>query len=205
MEVHPLHTPCYCEENVCMLLNQLHDSHNVPWRDLAALFITSHTRLTPVWRQAASQHANGLVLWDYHVVALHRQREGDCLVWDMDSTLLLPCSWHAYRSAALFPSEAEVARFAPRVFRMVSGRALTSRFESDRSHMRSESGGWSAPPPPWPCFECAARGGGDPLTLEALLRVDADLGPGTKLLEQAASNQLPWEEVCGEAEATLAE
>ncbi|RMZ57717.1 hypothetical protein APUTEX25_001917 [Auxenochlorella protothecoides] len=159
-----------------MLLNQLHDSHNVPWRDLAALFITSHTRLTPVWRQAASQHANGLVLWDYHVVALHRQQEGDCLVWDMD-----------------------------RVFRMVSGQALTSRFESDRSHMRSESGGWSAPPPPWPCFECAARGGGGPLTLEALLRVDADLGPGTKLLEQAASNQLPWEEVCGEAEATLAE
>lgn len=76
-----------------MLLNQLHDSHNVPWRDLAALFITSHTRLTPVWRQAASQHANGLVLWDYHVVALHRQQEGDCLVWDMDrwAAVWTPC------------------------------------------------------------------------------------------------------------------
>lgn len=119
--------------------------------------------------------------------------------WHQSSMVLHWCCWRSNPEAHL---RHLVVR---RVFRMVSGRALTSRFESDRSHMRSESGGWSAPPPPWPCFECAARGGGGPLTLEALLRVDADLGPGTKLLEQAASNQLPWEEVCGEAEATLAE
>lgn len=83
MEVHPLHTPCYCEENVCMLLNQLHEQPQRPLAGPGALFITSHTRLTPVWRQAASQHANGLVLWDYHVVALHRQQEetASCGTW----------------------------------------------------------------------------------------------------------------------------
>lgn len=92
----PNYAPCYCEENVCRLLSQLHDGCHVPWQDLAALFITSPPRLTPVWCQATSQHTSGLVLWDYHVVALHRRLDGECLVWDLDRWVDAPAPCYGW-------------------------------------------------------------------------------------------------------------
>ena len=39
-------------------------------------------------------------------------------------------------------------RFAPR-FRVVDGTTFIEVFASDRSHMRTGSGAWTQPPPPW--------------------------------------------------------
>lgn len=41
---------------------------------------------------------------------------------------------------------------------MVPAAAAWAHFASDRSHMALPGGGWSAPPPPWPCFVAASDG-----------------------------------------------
>ena len=38
----------------------------------------------PFWRQRASQHYDGFIVWDYHVLTLELS-DNQCLVWDFDT------------------------------------------------------------------------------------------------------------------------
>lgn len=43
-------------------------------------------RSVPIWRQQASEREDGLVVWDYHVVAIAQTNEGSSFsVFDLDS------------------------------------------------------------------------------------------------------------------------
>lgn len=81
------------------------------------------------------------VVWDYHVVLLM-----DGMVYDLDTRLDFPTPLERWLDAT-FPMEVPPV-YRPR-FRIVDGDRFLARFESDRSHMKSEDG-WAAPPPPWP-------------------------------------------------------
>ncbi|PAA66389.1 hypothetical protein BOX15_Mlig008920g1, partial [Macrostomum lignano] len=150
-----VHTACYCEENVYHLIRQL---RAVP----SALFISNPARLAPVWCQRASSRPDGLVFWDYHVVAIDGSQNPP-LVYDLDSKLDFPCSLPLYFEHALRPNSlvdqllarpmSERPGRLHRRYRLVSGQNLMRHFASDRRHMRHKStGAWLAPPPAYPCI-----------------------------------------------------
>ena len=75
-----LHQPCYCEENVYLLMQKL--SAQSKW--VQAVFISNAARMCPFWRQKAGSVPAGLVVWDYHLLCLEQPPQGPALVWDLD-------------------------------------------------------------------------------------------------------------------------
>jgi hypothetical protein len=68
-----------------------------------------------------------------------------------------------------------VSRLAPR-FRPIDAATFVARFASDRRHMRTRTGGWRVPPPPWPIV------GGGMHELERFVDVsDPTFGPAIAL------------------------
>lgn len=131
----------YCEENIFRLLE---DPRFVSLRRFA-LFITNRARSVAVWQQLARPKGEP-VLWDYHVVGL---TVGPAIVWDFDTRLPWPCPLDAYVRESFLPLAPESRVHAP-WFRLVPHEELRATFASDRRHMRTPSGEWSAPPPSWP-------------------------------------------------------
>lgn len=39
----------------------------------------------PFWHQKAGRTPSGFALWDYHVFAVQRLKEGHTIVWDLDT------------------------------------------------------------------------------------------------------------------------
>ena len=77
--------PCYCEENVFKLIEFLEARRKPgPLSLFAALFMTSRSGVTPVWRQRVGRGREGLALWDYHVLALELRADGRLWAWDVD-------------------------------------------------------------------------------------------------------------------------
>jgi hypothetical protein len=140
--------PYWCEENVWWLCHDLARDDPAPeggrvgevpiqhW----ALFITNERKSCALRHQRAGDP----VVWDYHVVLVVER--GVAEVWDLDTLLGLPLPLHDYLAATFVPVP-EV--FAPR-FRLVAAADYLARFHTDRSHMRTPSGGWQKPPPSWP-------------------------------------------------------
>jgi len=87
----------------------------------------------------------GLAWWDYHVVLL---RAG--WVWDLDTTLALPCPLSVYLEAS-FPETVDEDQRP--WFRQVPADDFVRRFRSDRGHMRDAAGRVLHPPPPWPAIQ----------------------------------------------------
>ena len=55
--------------------------------------------LIPLWNQKASKRADGVILWDYHVICIQiKQGAVPPLVWDLDSTLPFPSPLPSYVS-----------------------------------------------------------------------------------------------------------
>jgi hypothetical protein len=135
----------YCEENVFRLLaSPLVDGADA----LHAVVVSSPRRAMAVWKQRTAEPPNEPVLWDYHVIALGR-RGGSFWIWDLDSQLPFPCPAERYlRDTFPFHRRIRLA-FRPR-FRVVPAAEYHERFASDRSHMRTADGGYSAPPPASP-------------------------------------------------------
>ncbi len=156
MEVSSLdYCPYYCEENVWRLLARPEFAGAETW----ALAVFGAGTSVPVLHQRLGRPGDGLVYWDYHVLALARQA-GEVLVLDFDSDLPFPSPAADYLGAAFPP--------APRtVFRLMDGRAYCHSLVSDRSHMRRADGSWLAPPPAWPSPE--ASPGVRPWFLAAIL------------------------------------
>jgi len=129
--------PFYCEENAYLLVEALEA------RARYALFVTNAARTVAIWRQRHAPDARSPVVWDYHVVALTLE---PTLVWDLDTTLPLPCPLEEYVAESFRSDEAAGPEYAPR-FRLVPREELVRTFSSDRRHMRDAR--HRAPPPPW--------------------------------------------------------
>lgn len=141
-----VYTPCFCEENAYKLCERLIQEPC----ELYVAFTSNRQRQVPLWRQRASSHPSGLVIWDYHVLVLQRTAT-ECVVWDLDTTLPFPCSLSLYSEAGLninLPLSPELAR----CWRVISADAYLNGFASDRSHMQLEDGSWQATPPTYQCI-----------------------------------------------------
>ncbi|KAL9409209.1 hypothetical protein AB3S75_047572 [Citrus x aurantiifolia] len=105
-------------------------------------------RHIPLWHQKASQRADGVVLWDYHVICVQRKKGGDspCLVWDLDSSLPFPTPLAPYVSETIQPSFQLFSEYQ-RFFRIVHAPVFLRCFASDRRHMKDSAGNWIAQPP----------------------------------------------------------
>jgi hypothetical protein len=145
-----LYTPFYCEENIWHL-SQVPTLSN---SDKKVVFISNEKRSCPLWKQRAGSGEDNFVVWDYHVILLHK--EGSWHVWDLDTTLGLPMDFLAYVDATFRMSTRDLDEYAPQ-FRVIDAKAYASLLSSDRSHMRNANGTWKATPPVWPLI----KGAGD--------------------------------------------
>ncbi|KAH6772834.1 amino-terminal glutamine amidohydrolase [Perilla frutescens var. hirtella] len=144
------HTPYYCEENVYLLCKKLcEDGTAKPdASDLFVVFISNEKNQIPLWHQRASHRADGVTLWDYHVICVQRRKENSLpdLVWDLDSSLPFPSPLATYVAETIRPSFQLFSEFQ-RVFRIVHAPIFLKSFASDRRHMKDSSGNWVATPP----------------------------------------------------------
>ncbi len=134
----------YCEENVWKLLGR----PELPSDNSYAMLISNRMRAVRFWNQRSAARPKLPILWDYHVVALVDE-PGEPMVYDLDSVLPFPVPLKVYLSESFKPDPNETAVFEP-WFRVVMGKVYVEELWSDRSHMRTEDGGWQAPPPNWP-------------------------------------------------------
>ncbi|KAL3841262.1 hypothetical protein ACJIZ3_025853 [Penstemon smallii] len=145
-----LHTPYYCEENVYMLCKNLSEDGiaKSDSSDLFVVFISNEKKQIPLWNQKASHRADGVILWDYHVICVQKRKESYLphLVWDLDSTLPFPSPLPTYVAEAIQPSFQLFSEFK-RVFRIVHAPIFLRNFASDRRHMKDSDGNWNSPPP----------------------------------------------------------
>ncbi|KAB2013088.1 hypothetical protein ERO13_D09G118100v2 [Gossypium hirsutum] len=145
------HTPFYCEENVYFLCKKLCSSEiaDAQGSDLFVVFISNDNKQIPLWHQKASHRADGVILWDYHVICVQRKKDGGThLVWDLDSSLPFPCPLATYVSETIRPSFQLFSEFQ-RFFRVVHAPLFLRHFASDRRHMKDSEGNFTAQPPPY--------------------------------------------------------
>ncbi|KAB2631288.1 protein N-terminal glutamine amidohydrolase [Pyrus ussuriensis x Pyrus communis] len=146
------HTPFYCEENVYLLCKELCKKGiaDAQGSDLFVVFISNDKKQIPLWRQKASNRADGVVLWDYHVICVQKKGSGDTpathLVWDLDSSLAFPCPLATYVLETFCPSFQTFAELR-RCFRIVHAPIFLRFFASDRRHMKDSNGNWLRQPP----------------------------------------------------------
>lgn len=146
------HTPFYCEENVYLLCKELSAKGiaDAQSSDLFVVFISNEKKQIPLWHQKASNRADGVVLWDYHVICIQKKGGGDSpshnLVWDLDSTLSFPCALASYVSETIRPTFQTFPEFQ-RYFRIVHAPIFLRCFASDRRHMKDSLGDWLHQPP----------------------------------------------------------
>ncbi|XP_034692827.1 protein N-terminal glutamine amidohydrolase isoform X1 [Vitis riparia] len=144
------HTPFYCEENVYMLCKKLGmiGMADAEGSDLFAVFISNEKKQVPLWHQKASKRADGIILWDYHVICIQKKKEGSSppQVWDLDSSLPFPSHLDHYMSDSFRPSFQLFFDYQ-RFFRIVHAPLFLHSFASDRRHMKNSDGNWIPPPP----------------------------------------------------------
>ncbi|KAJ3076295.1 Protein N-terminal glutamine amidohydrolase [Podochytrium sp. JEL0797] len=142
------HTPCYCEENVLLLLKRITAQNDS--QEAFCVFVSNQTKSIPIWHQTRGNP----VVWDYHVIAVVRMPERT-FVLDLDSTLPFPTPFDVYVNNALPILESsptnDLSRFN-RYYRVVKSSEFIKTFASDRRHMQKD-GEWMAPPPSYPGFE----------------------------------------------------
>jgi protein N-terminal glutamine amidohydrolase len=137
-----LYQPYYCEENIYHLARD----PLVADRPREVVFISNERRACATWHQRAVARPGWPILWDYHVVLLCA---APWEVWDLDTTLGLPVPAATYLRHTFRPGVPEDVE--PR-FRVVGAADFARTFASDRAHMRTRSGRFRKPPPPWPAI-----------------------------------------------------
>ncbi|XP_050230253.1 protein N-terminal glutamine amidohydrolase [Mercurialis annua] len=142
------HTPYFCEENVYLLCKKLSQNGIAEEADLFVAFISNEKKQVPLWHQKASKRADGIILWDYHVICIQRKRDGESryLVWDLDSSLPFPSPLATYVSETIQP-DFQLFSDYKRLFRIVHAPLFLHHFASDRRHMKDSAGNWIAQPP----------------------------------------------------------
>ncbi|GER25869.1 protein N-terminal glutamine amidohydrolase, partial [Striga asiatica] len=104
--------------------------------------------LIPLWHQKASHRADGVILWDYHVICVQKRKDSNLphLVWDLDSSLPFPSPLTTYVAETVRPSFQLFSEYQ-RVFRILHAPIFLKMFASDRRHMKDSAGNWIHPPP----------------------------------------------------------
>ncbi len=126
--------------------------------------------------QAAGADGDGLVLWDYHVMALAAWHPDGMLAFDLDSLLAFPCPASIWLERSCPP---DLLPGHEGFFRVLPASQYLDSFASDRSHMRFSDGSYKAAPPPWPAF-----GQGRPNNLMEWVDMRRE-GPG-RVMDRAA-------------------
>eukprot|EP00249_Psilotum_nudum_P009364 c21883_g1_i2 orf=687-1322(+) len=142
------------EENVYLLCKQLctNRSTEPDLSDLFVVFISNENMQVPIWQQRAGLIADGLVVWDYHVICIQEARDDmEARVWDLDTLLPFPVTFREYVEQSFHPS-LSLARDLQRLFRVVAASVFIRCFASDRRHMQNADGTWKAPPPRYDCI-----------------------------------------------------
>ncbi|KAM3234672.1 protein N-terminal glutamine amidohydrolase [Capsicum annuum] len=144
LQLHTFHHTLYLR-TIYLLCNKLCDDGLA---DLFVIFISNEKKQIPLWHQKASQRAEGVILWDYHVICLQNKRDekSSSLVWDLDSSLLFPSPLGTYVAESIRPSIQIFSEFK-RFFRVVHAPIFLRHFASDRRHMKDSAGNWIAKPP----------------------------------------------------------
>jgi hypothetical protein len=155
--------PFYCEENAWWLCAE----PALGPGPRHVVFITNRRGSCPLAAQRAAPPGE-LCWWDYHVVVL----DGGNRIWDLDTRLGCPVPATAWLRGS-FPFAARLPADLAPLFRLVPAHDYRAHFASDRGHMRTATGGWLHPPPPWPPIGAGMR-------LPDYRRVTAD-GPGELL------------------------
>jgi len=139
------YTPFYCEENVW----HLGAADIRPALDKKVVFISNPLRQCLMWGQRAARPGQP-VQWDYHVILLARAPT-EWQVWDLDSIWGLPVSVTEYISRSFVTTRPQLMPYLP-MFQVLAATTYREIFSSDRSHMRTKTGQWLKPPPPWPAI-----------------------------------------------------
>ncbi|KAF7645031.1 hypothetical protein LDENG_00211490 [Lucifuga dentata] len=147
-----VYTSCYCEENVWKLCEFVEKQRTASLQEVLVVFISNQNRTVPLWKQKSGT-GDKPVIWDYHVILLHNKRD-DALVYDLDSILPFPCSLQRYAAEGLRP-DCDINPTYHRKLRVVPAESFLQNFASDRSHMKTADGGWTAPPPAYPLIHTA--------------------------------------------------
>ncbi len=132
---------CYCEENIWHLCQ-----HPV-CTESTVIFIASHGGMFPMLYQKAMSDPTTPILWDYHVILLLAGQPAHIL--DFDTILPFCTELGTYLPQSFLPEKSVAPEYRP-YFRLIPAQAYLREFRSDRSHMRTEDGGWNSPPPDWP-------------------------------------------------------
>ncbi|KAG5555706.1 hypothetical protein RHGRI_006374 [Rhododendron griersonianum] len=124
-----------------------------------ALFVPDFR--VPLWHQKASHRADGVILWDYHVICIQVRTKSHHFCVDKrpiptynlaslqlfaDSSLPCPSPLASYVSETIRPSFQLFADFQ-RFFWVVRAPIFLCSFASDRRHMKDSLGNWTAKPP----------------------------------------------------------
>eukprot|EP01147_Barroeca_monosierra_P001943 gene1943-5032_t len=154
------YTSCYCEENVWKLLNdqapkvakiiEEKDGISIDKQPWAACFISNHEKHVAVAQQQSSCRDDGIVVWDYHVIAIGPDESSSLCVYDLDTRLPFPYPIYDYWKSALQISC--ISDNLKPLFRIVRREHLLQTFSSDRSHML-RNGGYIHPPPSYPAIK----------------------------------------------------
>jgi len=142
---------CFCEENVYKLIQKVSEDHPESLQNTWAVFISNSGRCVPLWSQKAGREGDGLVIWDYHVILLYKEEDGQTLVYDLDTRLPFPAQFPLYSEATLTSDEMLEAKFH-RQFRVIPGAEYLASLSTDRRHMKNDEG-WLQAPPSWPCIK----------------------------------------------------
>ncbi|EFC40220.1 predicted protein [Naegleria gruberi] len=119
------------------------------------MFLSSDEKLLPMWYQ---NDTGGLIIWDYHVILVHKNSATQqSTVYDMDTRLDFPSTFESYIVNSFLltfmirnPSKRLCELMNCLKFRIVPACEFLKSFSSDRSHMINEEGEYSAKPPIYP-------------------------------------------------------
>jgi len=127
----------YCEENIWHLCGHP-DFRRV---EKKVLIISNGVK-----KVYFHHHQDFPVAWDYHVIMAVRSSYWQ--IYDLDSTLPLPCPIEQYLSKTFM--EANTNHQSRPEFLVIDAAQFVEGFSSDRSHMKQKDGTWIATPPEWP-------------------------------------------------------
>ncbi|XP_020360564.1 protein N-terminal glutamine amidohydrolase isoform X1 [Oncorhynchus kisutch] len=167
-----VYTSCYCEENVWKLCEHIKTQTQIHLDEVYAVFISNERRMIPIWKQRSSR-GDEPVVWDYHVVLLHQNQQGQSFIYDLDTVLPFSCPSHVYTTEAFHTDHGLKPAFW-RKLRVIPADAYLKNFASDRSHMKNADGTWRMPPPLYPCIETTDS----KMNLDDFISMDSKVGCG---------------------------